>query len=256
MPADLLTSWVPNLGAGTPFPFTGAYAIAALNDSGIERRIPAIETGGDGEFASSGLAVARTVTIDGFLAPADSNLDTLRTQLQALGAALSDRREGRLFGHSDRFMVCRVARLDIDPDDGLPTRKWRATFRASGVPFWQDAVENSYVAAAGSITYPALGTVPCPVRLEIVVTTTGAPAGTINIDHPYGTATIRPSAVGTYVINGAAGTVTRGGSDAIADFYGVFPKIDPAAGALVVTTSSGAAYSDATAYARPLYETL
>lgn len=256
MAADFLSKWVrPDT---TVFGLNGVFALDrdGVKDSGIDRRIPSADGFGDGELSIDSLTSPRIVTISGTIIAADGLAATVRTHLDTLTAAFQDRGIGKLYIHSDRFLECRLQSFDPDPENSLPYRTWKATFKASGVPFWQSDEEYIFSTAGAALNVNPLGSAPTPGRLEIEVTATGAPAGTISIEHEYGIATIRPSDTGVYLIDGKAGTVTRDGDDAIADFEGVFPRFIPALQTLNISALSGAAYDIVAAYARSCSENL
>lgn len=259
MAADFLSSWVPDGGTGTEFVFDGLYALDrdAVTDSGAQRRIPSADTGDNGEWATSGLADTRTVTISGTITA--ESAEELRDAIDTLAATFSTRTEGRLYIHSDRFLLCRISRFDYDPENGFNWRQWRATFKASGAPFWQDKLEVGYDNVADEIDYPAKGSVPYPAKILVSVSSSGTPAGTITFTHAGGDAILRPSTTGYFLIDGVAGTVVHQGlvdEDKIADFEGIFPTADPAGGTIEITNISGANYTFATFLTQGRYESL
>lgn len=256
MSADYLSKWVytrKNASTGAleevTFAFSSPFEIAKWDSEETKLRIPSTANpNGDGEFAEDAFLEPRFVSVRGLLVDDSDDMDALRDNFdQLVGAAFGGGRVGKLYKSGDRFLVCRCTGISRDEDDSLAAINWSLGFKASEVPAWQsNSLTTVTLPQAGGLTTATIsGVLPTPPRFTFAVST----AGFINVSHTAsGLSFALDAKVGTYIVDCAEGTVTKDGSDALADLLGALFELEPGAGQrITITFSSGAALSaDAT----------
>ncbi len=242
---DFQFSWVQN---GNTFNLSGDYTPEEWGEDEATNKIPSVELeGAEGEYQGDAYLGVRLVTVPfRLMAESPDGPDELRSAIDALVKALMPgpaEGPGKLYKHSDRYIEGRVAFIRREKDIGLNDAGLIIGLRCAD-PFWYASTTDTLALSAGANAITAGGGYPALPVFTFVCTV----IGTITITHA-GTGQsfiLTLSATGTYVVDCAAGTVTKDGTtDAISMFSGEFLDEGLVVAASTITLGGTATLSDA-----------
>lgn len=214
MATDFAKSWVYD-GVTTSLDNPDDGIVEQWDEDEYRRNIPSESDAEGREWQGDSVPDSRTVTVPLYVEGTDR--DALRAAWQVLAMAFDQPGEGKLYLHSDRYLVGRFNSLRKQVDEGANYVLATVGIKCAD-PYWYagSTVSATLTISTNSVTITS-GARPIPV---FSFQTTGA--GNLTVAHDGQTFVLAIAASGVYAVDCGAGTVTKDGVAAMSLMSGEF----------------------------------